>query len=202
MSLQTARAALQTALEALDAEIARQAPARAPETSTGRFEACLPLILKHEGGYVDHPKDPGGATNLGITQATLTEWLGRPATKTEVKALAPATVAPIYRANYWSAVSADKLPVGVDYVAFDCAVNHGPARARRWLQAAAGVTVDGALGPVTLAAIKARGAAEIIRRLSTGREAFYRGLSTFPTFGKGWIKRNTEVTAKALEMAA
>lgn len=178
-----------------------KAPAVAPVADGDRFSVCLPLILKHEGGYVDHPKDPGGATNLGVTQATLSEWLGRTATKAEVKALTPATVAPIYRKNYWDAVSADALPIGVDYVAFDCGVNHGPARARKWLQAAANVKADGALGPVSMEAIKAAGAAEMIRRLGRGREAFYRRLNTFPTFGKGWLRRNAEVTAKALEMA-
>lgn len=165
-----------------------------------RFSECLPLILAHEGGYVDHPKDPGGATNLGVTLGTLSDWLKRPATKAEVKALTPATVAPIYEANYWRAAACDRLPPGVDYMVFDFAVNSGPGRARKFLQRVAGVAPDGAIGPVTIAAVNKLGARLLIDRLNEDREAFYRSLDTFPTFGKGWLRRLTEVTAKAKAM--
>lgn len=169
---------------------------------TNRFDACLPLILKHEGGYVDHPKDPGGATNLGVTLATLSEWLGRTATKAEVKALTRETVAPIYRKNYWDACQCDKLPAGVDYMVFDLAVNSGPARARRYLQGAVGATEDGAIGPKTLERVSRVHPDNIIRAMSKRRESFYRSLDTFPTFGKGWLRRLAEVTKAAEEMVA
>jgi len=168
---------------------------------TSRFAACLPLILAHEGGYVDHPSDPGGATNLGVTIGVLSEWLGRHATKAEVRALTKESVAPIYEKNYWQAAGCDKLPKGVDYLTFDIAVNSGVKRAKRFLQEAAGVVADGAIGPKTLAAIEALGPEPVIRRMSTRRAAFFKSLSTFPTFGKGWMRRCLESEAKALEMA-
>lgn len=166
-----------------------------------RFATCLPLILAHEGGWVDHPSDPGGATNLGVTIGTLSDWLGRPATKAEVKALTPATVAPIYEARYWKAAHCHELPAGVDYMCFDLAVNSGPGRACKYLQRAVGVAEDGAIGPKTLAAVKAKTPTVLINAISHSREAFYRGLPTFGTFGKGWMRRLNEVTAKAREMA-
>jgi len=170
-----------------------------------RFDECLPLILAHEGGYVDHVADPGGATNLGVTLGALSDWLGRPATKAEVKALTIATVAPIYEARYWRAAHCHELPAGVDYMVFDLAVNSGPGRAKKYLQRAVGVAEDGAIGPKTLAAVnqlaKARGGTTILNRISHYRENFYKTLPTFSTFGKGWLRRLNEVTAKALEMA-
>ncbi len=167
-----------------------------------RFETCLPLILHSEGGYVDDPEDPGGATNLGVTIGTLSDWLKRPATKAEVKALTPATVAPIYEANYWHAAACDRLPPGLDYMVFDLAVNSGTGRAKKMLQDAVGVLADGDIGPKTLEAVKALGDRSSIGRMAVRREAFYRLQPTFGRFGKGWLNRLAEVRAKALEMAA
>jgi lysozyme family protein len=99
----------------------------------------LPLVLNHEGGYVDHPKDPVGATNLGVTIGTLSGWLGRKATKAEVKALTVKDVAPIYRHNYWDKVRGKDLPAGLDYAVFDFAVNSGPFKAASSLQTILGV---------------------------------------------------------------
>lgn len=166
-----------------------------------RFDQCLPLILAHEGGYVDHPKDPGGATNLGITLDTLSAYRGRKVTKDDVKALTVAEAGAIYLKNYWHPIYADQLPAGVDYILFDLAVNSGVGRARKYLQRAAGVTEDGIIGPATLAAVKAKTPLALINSIAGYREAFYRGLDTFPTFGKGWLNRLAEVTAKAREMA-
>ncbi|RVU21773.1 glycoside hydrolase family 108 protein [Methylobacterium oryzihabitans] len=169
--------------------------------SDAGFAHALPLVLQHEGGYVDHPKDPGGATNLGVTIGTLGDWLGRPATKAEVKALTPASVAPIYRARYWDAVRGDDLPAGLDYAVFDFAVNSGPARAIMALQRAAGVADDGRLGPVTLAAVRARPGADLVQRVCADRLAFLRRLSTWPSFGTGWARRVAGVRAEALRQS-
>ena len=98
---------------------------------TDRFDACLPHILHHEGGWADHPKDPGGATMKGITLAVFREWTGKQSTKAELKAISDNTVAAIYRKNYWFPSHCDKLPAGVDLIVFDLAVNSGPGRARR-----------------------------------------------------------------------
>jgi lysozyme family protein len=93
--------------------------------TTETFGRALSLVLKHEGGYVDHRKDPVGATNLEVTIGALSSWLGRRATKAEVKALKPTTVAPIYKKNYWDACRGDELPAGVDHAVFDFALHSG-----------------------------------------------------------------------------
>ncbi|AYO83646.1 glycoside hydrolase family 108 protein [Methylobacterium brachiatum] len=170
--------------------------------TAANFERALALALVHEGGYVDHPADPGGATNLGVTIGTLSDWLGRPATKAEVKALTKATVAPIYRRNYWNAVRGDELPSGIDYCVFDFAVNSGKGRAIPSLQRALSVADDGKLGPLTLAAAASKDAGQTIERICADRLAFLRRLSTWPTFGRGWSARVEGVRAEAMALAA
>lgn len=165
------------------------------------FAACLPEILKHEGGWADHPKDPGGATMKGITIGTFAQWRGRKVTKAELRAISDAEVAAIYKRNYWDKVRADDLPAGLDLVAFDAAVNSGPSRGARWLQAGLGVAADGKVGPKTIAAAQAADADDAINRALDVRLAFLRGLKTWPTFGKGWGRRVADVRAKALAMA-
>lgn len=169
--------------------------------TASNFDAAFARLIVSEGGYVDNPKDPGGATNLGVTIGTLSAWLGRPATKAEVKALTRAKVAPIYRRNYWDAVRGDDLPAGVDYTVFDYAVNSGPGRAIMSLQRAAGVADDGKPGPLTLAAIGKDDPSVLIRLISAERLAFMRRLSTWPVFGRGWTARVTSVEAAARRMA-
>ena len=166
------------------------------------FERALPLVLTHEGGWSDDPHDPGGATNLGVTIGTLSLWLGRPATKTEVRAMTVASVAPLYRQRFWNAIQGDALPAGLDYALFDFAVNSGPRRAVIGLQRALGLADDGRLGPVTLAALAGRDAPALIGAVSDGRLAFLRALSTWPRFGRGWGRRVEEVRKAALTMAA
>jgi len=167
-----------------------------------RFDICLPLILAHEGGYVDHPRDPGGATNLGITLDTLSAYRGRKVTKDDVRSLAVAEAGASYRKNYWHQIHGDDLPAGLDYILFDLAVNSGVGRARKYLQRAAGVAEDGIIGPATLGAMRARKPLDMVNAVAGYREMFYRNLDTFPTFGKGWLRRLAEVTEKAREMAA
>ncbi len=162
------------------------------------FERGLILVLTHEGGWSDDPADPGGATNLGVTIGTLSLWLGRPATKAEVRALTPASVAPLYRRRFWDAIQGDALPAGLDYALFDFAVNSGPRRAVIGLQRALGLADDGRLGPVTLAALAGRDVPMLIDALGDGRLAFLRALSTWPRFGRGWARRVEEVRAAAL----
>ena len=168
------------------------------------FDRALPLVLAHEGGYVDHPSDPGGATNLGITRKTLARWRKvvpwTSLPKPEVKALTKDTVAPIYRALYWDEIRGDDLPAGLDYAIFDYAVNSGPGRAAMALQRILGVADDGEIGPMTLAAIAKRKPADLINALCDERIAFLRRLSTFAVFGKGWTSRVSGVRKLALTM--
>ena len=177
-----------------------------PITHPDRFPACLAIVLKHEGGYVNHPKDPGGRTNLGVTQRVWEAWTGKPATEQEMRSLTPAMVGPLYRRKYWDKVRAPDLAPGLDLHVFDFGVNAGPARAIRYLQMMVGANPDGAFGPATMRALSnyldQYGTAAAIRRYGELREQYYRQLRTFPTFGRGWLRRNREVTAAALEMKA
>lgn len=170
-----------------------------------RFDLCLAHVLRHEGGYVDHPADPGGATNMGITIKTLARW--RQVSpwwdlpKAEVKELSHGEAGRIYRALYWTACQAGDLPPGIDLAVFDYAVNSGPDRAIRTLQAALGVIVDGRVGPLTIAAARKADAARIINAVCDRRLGFLRALKTFPTFGRGWTSRVASVRAAALAAA-
>lgn len=164
----------------------------------GTFAKAMPHVFSEEGGYVDHPKDPGGATNMGITLATLSAWEGRRVSKAEVKALTKAKATDIYRENYWNKVSGDDLPAGVDYATLDFAIHSGPARAVKMLQKVVGVDQDGVIGAKTLAAVRKMAADRIINELCDARLAWLKGLGTFSTFGKGWTSRVSRVRSRAL----
>ncbi len=172
-----------------------------------RFDEALPLVLAHEGGYVNHPRDPGGPTNLGVTLATARRFGidvdGDGDTDVaDVKKLARAHAAVVYRRGYWDAVRGDELPAGVDYAVFDYAVNSGPARAAKDLQRVLGVEVDGMIGPVTLDAAHDADPATLVNDLCDRRLAFVQGLSTWSTFGRGWGRRIEGVREHAVAVAA
>ena len=90
------------------------------------FEKALAHILESEGGFVNHPKDPGGMTNLGCTKAVWEEFVGHPVSEADMRALTPASVAPLYKRKYWDKVAGDDLPAGLDYAVFDAAIISGP----------------------------------------------------------------------------
>lgn len=161
--------------------------------SASNYKPSLSLVLAHEGGYVNHPKDPGGATNKGVTQAVYDSYR-------KVKGLPPQTVkfitsdevAEIYQKQYWRLAKGDDLPAGLDYAVFDFGVNSGVSRAARYLQRLVGVPDDGVIGNQTLAAVyeAARANEEmLILKYCANRLAFLKSLGTFPTFGKGWTRR-------------
>jgi lysozyme family protein len=166
------------------------------------FDRCLKLVLKAEGGYVDHPRDPGGATNLGVTKKVWEEWVGKEVTKDDIKALTPAMVAPLYKKMYWDRVRGDELPAGVDFVTFDIAVNSGAGRAAKFLQRAVGVEADGAIGPKTVQAVLTCNVSgeDLVNKLCDMRMDFWKSLPTFDTFGKGWTNRGNHVREEALKM--
>jgi lysozyme family protein len=157
------------------------------------FKPSLALVLKSEGGFVNHPSDPGGMTNLGVTRNVWRDWVKRDVDEAEMRSLTPDLVTPLYKQRYWDAVKADDLPRGIDYAVFDAAVNMGPGRASKLLQAALGVTADGIIGRATIAAATAADPAELLEAFSLGKEAFYQSLPTFGTFGKGWLNRVAHV---------
>lgn len=152
--------------------------------AASNFDACLAFTLKYEGGFVDHPSDPGGATNMGITIGTLSAWRGRKVSKADVRALTKGEAATIYRKRYWDAVRGDVRPAGLDLVLFDYGVNSGPAAALKQLDRVSGNSVR-----------------EIIKGLCARRISIYRGLKTWSVFGKGWARRIAACEARALAMA-
>ena len=168
--------------------------------ASGKWQKCLETILHHEGGYVNHPKDPGGETNLGVTKRVYEEWGG---TK-DMKELTVEDVSPIYKKNYWDRVKGDHLPAGLDLCVFDFGVNAGTGRAAKYLQKMIGTTPDGGIGPMTLAKLKeyvdAKGIEHTVKLYQMGRQKYYESLSTFSTFGRGWTRRVEETTALALKM--
>lgn len=165
------------------------------------FADALRSVLVHEGGYVDHPRDPGGATNKGITLAVFQRHFGASLGKDDLRAITDEQVAHIYRTGYWDKCKCAELPSGVDYVVFDQAVNSGPGRSAKWLQSVIGVAVDGGIGPQTLAAAGNKPAADIINQMCDTRLEFLRGLSHWDTFGRGWQRRVDGVRAHGLQLA-
>ena len=164
------------------------------------FEQCFALVLKNEGGYVDNPADPGGATNLGCTKAVWEQYIGRSVTKDDIKALTPNDVMPLYKAKYWDTIKGDDLPEGVDYAVFDFAINSGPSRAAKALQSVLSVTVDGQIGSATLRALETANPREVATAVCEARLAFLQSLPTYGTFGKGWSRRVLEVEQTAFNM--
>jgi hypothetical protein len=180
-----------------------QTPAAAKPTDqqgSARFDACMPFIFKAEGGYSDTPGDPGGPTNFGITLATLKAYEGSPnLTAQDVKNLTPATAKEIYRSNYWNRMQCGALPAGLDLEVFDFGVNAGPGEAVKALQRIVGVTADGSIGPITLAAIGQFKPRDLISQYSEARLAYYKGLNN-PEFEQGWTARVAQIQTAASQM--
>lgn len=163
------------------------------------FTNCLPVTLEYEGGWSDHPKDPGGATMKGITLAVYRVY--RPAaTKSDLRGISQHEVEAIYRVGYWNPIEGDDLPAGVDLATFDFGVNSGVSRASKYLQRVVGVEPDGKIGEMTLNAVRSASGKEVIQGLCGKRLSFVSALSTFKTFGKGWSRRIANVEAKAVAM--
>ena len=168
------------------------------------FADSLRAVLVHEGGYVDHPQDPGGATNKGVTLAVFQGYYGEDMGKEELKSITDEQVERIYKTGYWDKCKCDDLPGGVDYVVFDQAVNSGSGRSAKWLQTVIGVPADGGIGPQTLAAVGSKDAVDTINEMCDTRLEFMkniRGGSMWETFGRGWQKRVDGVRAHGLQLA-
>ena len=165
------------------------------------FSTALDHVLVHEGGWADHPADPGGATMKGVTLMTYRRFFGSHKGKSDLRRISHQELEEIYRTGYWDKCRCDDLPSGVDYAVFDAAVNSGPGRAARWLQFVLGAHQDGSIGPVTLSLVDSQTPTEIVNRLCDRRLAFMKSLRTWSVFGKGWGRRVAGVRATALELA-
>jgi len=158
--------------------------------------------MQHEGGYANHPKDPGGATKYGITLQTYRRMVKPHATIDDLKRLDTETAEDIYRRIYWSAVDGDDLPAGVDLCVFDHGVNAGPTRAIKLLQRVVGASPDGIIGKVTLFLIDKVPPMKLIDKYSKARMSYYQRLRHWRTFGRGWSRRVNETRELALALAA
>ena len=170
------------------------------------FSDSLKVILVHEGGYANDKDDPGGATNKGITQGVYDSFRRSVDLPTRsVQYVSKAEVERIYLENYWNDGKCNMLPIGVNLVHFDFAVNAGIGQAAKTLQRCLGVDADGVIGPKTInaAASYADGIESLIYSYSNAREAFYRSIVTrnpkLDKFLKGWILRTKSTREKAIK---
>lgn len=148
------------------------------------FEEAFRIVIAAEGGYVNHPDDPGGATRWGVTEAVArANGYAGPMEKFPID-----LAKRIYKESYWNAVRGDELPWPVSLYLFDMAVNSGPVQAIKTLQKSIGTAQDGIIGPITLSKANALGKDGIAIFLAE-RAIFYAGLAKFPVFGRGWLKR-------------
>lgn len=160
-------------------------------------------IQRVEGGFVNDPRDPGGATKYGITIRTLSAWRKMPCTVEDVGRLTWTDAREIVKTLYWDTVHGDDLPSGLDYCVADASVNSGPVQAIKWLQRSLGIAADGLFGPVTAEAVRTiRDVKGAIDRYDAARLGFLRHLRTWPVFGRGWFARVNFVTQRAKGMAA
>jgi uncharacterized protein (TIGR02594 family) len=172
-------------------------PAKAAVAAdNGVFARALAHVLKMEGGYTNDPYDPGGPTNQGVTLKVFAQWKGealnagsRERLIAELKVIPKDTVSAVYRKRYWDLALCEKFSPPIALMHFDAAVNHGVTGAARLLQGAVGTTVDGEIGPKTLAAVSARSALDLLEAYAEARRVRYRTLAHFWRFGRGWLNR-------------
>lgn len=166
------------------------------------YDASLTRLLKDEGGYTDHPSDPGGPTNFGITLSDARRYWKGNATADDVRALPQSVARKIYREQYWNVLRCDDLPAGVDYAVFDYGVNSGVGRAGKVLRRV--LKLSDRSSVVTddvIAAASEHAARDVVIAICAERLAFLKSLKTFPVFGRGWTARVNGVRAAALAMA-
>ncbi len=165
------------------------------------FKNALKHVLVHEGGWSDHPKDPGGATMKGVTLVTFQRFFGTEKQKEDLRNISDEELEQVYRLGYWDKCCCDDLPAGVDYGVFDAAVNSGPGRGAKWLQAAVGAKQDGSIGPKTILKVKEHDPDKVVDLMCDHRLTFLRSLSNWSVFGKGWQRRVDGVRITAVTMA-
>lgn len=199
-------AATRQATEIIKAREGQRDQPGAPAVRKDNFDQCLQLVLGAEGGFGNHPRDPGGATNFGITLETLRSWRKSksPSAETtidDVRNLTIAEATEIYRTNYWNLLRCGDLPGGIDLLVFDFGVNAGPGTSAAALQKVIGAEQDGSIGPLTLHAVGAIDRQRVIRDFSARRLELYRSFKNFDVFGAGWTNRTNSMEQAALRMA-
>ncbi len=166
------------------------------------YDQALTRLLSDEGGYTDHPSDPGGPTNFGITLNDARRYWKGNAAAADVRAMPQSVARKIYRERYWNALRCDELPAGVDYAVFDYGVNSGVGRAGKVLRRV--LKLSDRTSTVTddvLAAAAKRPPGDLVMAICTERLGFLKALKTFPVFGRGWTARVNGVRTTALSMA-
>lgn len=165
------------------------------------FNECLGFVLAREGGWSDHPKDPGGATMKGVTLNTYSAWKKKPMTKDQLRKITDKELHDIYHSLYWLPAKCDQLPTGLDLLVFDMSVNSGPVAAIKNLQRTLGLVVDGKFGPATRKAAEIHGKYEdTLIEYAARRIIFWTSLKTWATFGLGWATRGIEGAVEAIRM--
>lgn len=157
------------------------------------FDEAFEIIVGHEGGYSNNPADPGGETKYGISK--------RAYPHEDIANLTLERSKELYRRDYWEKTSCHLMDPGLALIVFDAAINNGPGQAARWLQSALGVTVDGAIGPATRAALQKANAEEVLTSVHAARVHFMAGLPTWSKFGRGWSKRLAQLPYQAAKMS-
>lgn len=149
------------------------------------FNTAFHKLLGHEGGYSNHPNDPGGETMWGVTKrvARANGYEG------EMKNMPVDFAKMVYRKLYWDDVRADELPDVLRYPVFDAAVNSGVKQSIRWLQQAINAEVDGIIGPQTVSFASKVDPEIAVRKMLGIRLQFMADLSTWSSFGRGWARR-------------
>lgn len=170
--------------------------------ASASYPESIRRLLLSEGGYVNHPSDPGGPTNFGVTIADYRRYVKPGATAADVRAMKVGEAKTIYKSKYWDAIKADQLPAGVDYCLFDYAVNSGTGRAPKVLQRILKIPVTGRVDAATIAAASVADANVLITAICDERLRFMKNLKTWPTFGQGWSRRVRDVKGAALLMAS
>jgi lysozyme family protein len=171
------------------------------------FERSLKLVLQHEGGWSNHPEDPGGATMKGVTLRTFRRYYGEEATAADLRNITEAELMTVYVNGYWNPCNCPELPLGLDYAVFDGAVNSGPGQSAEWLQMSVGAFADGVIGPKTLKAVNSMcmGGRQVVEATIDNmldlRMRYLRSLSGWNVFGRGWTNRVEGVRAEAKKMA-
>lgn len=163
------------------------------------FDAIFDILIGEEGGYTNDPNDPGGETNWGIDKKSHPDI--------DIKNLTKDGAKTIYINSYWLPSCSDKFPSVLAMMVFDAAVNNGVERAKEWLQTSLGVTADGKIGPMTIAALQAAianpniGVNGVSSEFLARRIDFMAGLSTWQYFGLGWSRRLAGLPFKALPLS-